>query len=435
MFILYDLVLFFVSLFYLPLYLFRRKLHRGLLLRLGILPKDIALVHPIWIHAVSVGEVMAIKGLLAQLQKELKNQEFVISTVTPTGNKVAQAIACEGDHVTYLPLDFSFIVKRVIDKIKPSLFIIAETEIWPNLIAYLHKRNIPLVVVNGRVSDNSFRGYRMIRLLVKPILQKVRLFLVQTERDAARLMRLGVVQDKIKVTGNMKFDALDYADKKSAGSTERYRSLLQLRPEEKLFVAGSTHPGEEEIIVDVFKSLRRDFPHLRLLIAPRHPERSAQVSTVVERFGFIPTRISLLDQRTREPENQRTVFILDTIGQLTGYYCLADIVFVGGSLIKKGGHNILEPAALGKPVLFGPYMFNFRDIADLFLKNQAAVMVHHGGELKEKIALLLKEPGSVEEMIERAHSVIRENQGATRKNLECISEVVPMPGLNVRTFL
>jgi len=396
---------------------------------LGILPRYVSLNNSIWVHAVSVGEAVAVRILIEELRKFYPTKRFVISTVTATGNKIAKGIAEKTDFVTYLPLDFSFIVKRVINKIRPSLFIIAETEIWPNLISYLARLNIPIVIVNGRISDSSFRGYLMIKFLLRPILNKISLFCVQTQRDAQRLIGLGVSGDKINITGNMKFDFKDYTDLKKDYTD--YRLKLGLNPKEKLLVMGSTHPGEEEIILNVYQGLNKEFPDLRLLIAPRHPERAKDIEKIVIKYGLNLVRVSQLaslpvcqlNRPTGQQANRPTVFILDTIGQLMNYYAISDIVFVGGSLVKKGGHNILEPASLGRPVLFGPHMFNFRDIAELFLKNQAAILVHNQKELREKIKDLLSNPSLATQFCQRAQELILGNQGATQKNVGLIKNL------------
>lgn len=379
-----------------------------------MLPKDIGLNRPIWIHAVSVGEAMAVKGLLEELRLNYPEKKFVISTVTVTGNKIASGLAKEGDFVTYLPLDFSFIVKSVVNRINPAVFIITETEIWPNLIATLYKRDIPIILVNGRISDKSFRGYSCVKFLLKPVLKKISLFCVQTDCDAQRFMRLGVRKDKIRVTGNMKFDAAFGALHKP--------ELLQL-VKEKVFVAGSTHDKEEEMVLDVYGKLRADFPGLRLLIAPRHPERVSDVEKIIIKYGFSPIRISSLNKPISNKDSENTVLILDAVGQLLSYYAAADIVFVGGSLIKKGGHNILEPASVGKPILFGPYMFNFRDIADLFLKQKAGILVRNMEELYSGIKNLLDNPDKMSNLGETARVLVLKNRGATKKNLELIKRL------------
>lgn len=424
--ILYDLISLVIAVIYLPWYLFKRKLHRGFLARLGILPKDLGFSASIWIHAVSVGEVVLIRGILEGLKKSLTQERFVISTVTATGNKIAKGCVKDKDFVTYLPLDFSVIVKKVIDKIRPSLFILAEAEIWPNLISYLYKKNIPVLIVNGRISDASFRGYSLIRFIIRPILNKITLFCVQAERDAQRLIYLGVSRDKIHITGNMKFDIADYMDfKKTCLPAGRdytdYRLKLGLGTTEKLFIAASTHKGEEEIILGTYQKLLAEFGNLQVLIAPRHPERTPDIEKIVIKYGFRPFRTSRLNEPRTRNQEPRTIFILDAIGQLMSYYGACDIAFVGGSLVKKiGGHNILEPAFLDKPVIFGPHMFNFRDIAGLFLKNQAAILVHNQEELKESIKYLLCHAEKIDSLTKAAGEVIRQNQGATQRNLKLI---------------
>lgn len=418
MFIIFDLIFLVFSIFLLPVYLLRKKFHSGFLLRLGILPKGLNLKNPIWIHAVSVGEVMAIKGLLTRLRKEYPDEKFVISTVTPTGNKIAKNISEEGDFVTYLPLDLSFIVRRTIDRINPRAFIIAETEIWPNLIRYIAKKNIPIITVNGRISDSSFKGYSFIKVLIRPILAKIKMFCVQTERDAERLKSLGVEKSKINITGNMKFDLEVNIDEKKR---LELRKKIGLKENELLLVCGSTHLGEEELILGIYKELQRDFPLLKLLIAPRHPERSNEVEKIISSFGFhgifISKLVFICDNCIPKP-----VFILDTVGELMSYYLAADIVFVGGSLIKKGGHNILEPASQGKPILIGPHMFNFRDITELFLSNNAALMVHNQQDLKSAIEELSNNPCKAIELGKNALQLILKNQGATEKNVRLLKQ-------------
>ncbi len=419
--IVYDFIFLIIAVIYLPVYILRRKFHRSFLLRLGFLPKALELNAPIWIHAVSVGEALAAKGLIEELRKAYPNKRFVISTVTPTGNKIAQGIASKVDFVTYIPLDLSFIVRSVIEKIRPAVFIIMETEIWPNLISCLYRKKIPVITVNGRISDSSFRGYSAIKFLLKPVLKKVKLFCMQTERDAERLISLGAEGQKVKVTGNMKFDLIHLSLKFDA-------SGLQLRSQEQLLVCGSTHPSEEEIILKAYKKITGQNSCLRLLIGPRHPERAGVIEKIAIRYGFDSLRVSQLNQQTNKPTNRPTIFILDTVGELLSFYAIADIVFVGGSLVKKGGHNILEPASLEKPILFGPHMFNFRDIADLFLNNKAAIMVHTQEELELNLARLLNNNKEALEMARRARGLVLENRGATKRNLEYIIKAVAFEG-------
>lgn len=422
MFIIYDLIFFIFSLIYLPLYLFCGKFHQGFSRRLGSLPADLNLDRPIWIHAVSVGEAISIKGLVSQLRKTYPQKKIVISTVTATGNKVALGLVNEGDLLTYLPLDFSFIVSKVLKKINPCVFIIAETEIWPNLISCLYQQKIPVVTVNGRISDRSYAGYSAIKLFIRPILRKVNRFCVQSEVDALRLQNLGVEKQDIEVTGNVKFD-IDL-EESSAVNVSAYRQKLWLGQNDKLLVCGSTHPKEEELILKAYAQLLIIFPELKLLIAPRHPQRSKEIANLAAGKGFMPIFISSITGACPACIN-KAIFILDVIGELLNYYSAADIVFMGGSLIKKGGHNILEPASLKKPVVFGPYMFNFRDISELFLENKAAFMAHDYQELIVKIKEILERPLEAKEMAKRAYGLIIANKGATLKNIQVIQRMLP----------
>ena len=420
MFIVYDLIFSIFVIFYFPLYFLQGKLNSGFIRRLGFLPSKLNLDRPIWVHAVSVGETIAIKGLLDQLRQAYPGRKLVISTVTSTGNKIAQGLVKDGDFLTYLPLDFSFMVKYVLKKINPSMFIIAETEIWPNLITCLDKLQIPVITVNGRISDSSFKGYRLIKFFIRPILRRVKQFCVQSDLDAQRLESLGVDKQKIQVTGNIKFDInIDLFSESSALS---YRSKLGLGQFDKLLVCGSTHPHEEELIFTAYKELLRIFPKLKLLIAPRHPGRCEKISKLAVARGFMPVLISNISAACPTCINA-PVFILDTIGQLFNYYFAADIVFVGGSLVKKGGHNILEPASLKKPVVFGPYMFNFRQISELFLANQAALQVADSYELVGKVKELLNNNLLAKELVERAYELIISHRGATLKNVQIIRQL------------
>lgn len=419
-------------------------------MRLGIFSdeqkKRLAGTRPIWLHAVSVGEVLASKKLLDELHRVYPNKQIVISTVTSTGNKIARRIAQEKDFAFYLPFDISFIVTKVVKLINPSLVIIAETEIWPNLIRRLKKYNIPIITVNARISDGSFKGYRFIKFLIKPVMNMITAFCVQTETDCRRLAALGVAKEKIKITGNMKFDnakpqitepqSTQINGKNKLADYAEKRLKLGLQKCDVLWVAGSTHPGEEGIILRVYKKLLAEFPNLKLLIAPRHPERAKEVEKVVDNCGLnhvlvsglAGEPVSQLYPQTRRPADSHTVFILDTIGQLKDFYAVSDIVFVGGSLIKKGGQNILEPAAFAKPIVVGPYMFNFRDIMALFLKNEACVMIKNEEELLSDITDLLRDPKKMGALGVRAQELIARNQGATMRNMEYIKGLMPSGG-------
>lgn len=364
---------------------------------------------------------MAVRNLVRVLREKIPGKRIVFSTITSTGNQIVQGFAGDNDFVLFLPFDLSFIVRKVIRRVNPRFFIIVETEIWPNLISSLYEKRIPIVVVNGRISDRSFRGYKIFKLFLGPLLNRVSLFCVQTENDRARLLFLGVSADKIRVTGNMKFDNPLIG---GLASPDSCRSKLNLQSADRLFVAASTHSGEEEVILRAYKKLLIDCPSLKLLIAPRHPERTNEIEKVIIRYGFIPCRL-IMPRNSPIPISKKNVFILNSVGQLLSYYYIADIVFVGGSLADRGGHNILEPACLGKPVLFGPHMFNFRDIVEIFLAQNAALLIHDADELEEKIRGLLKNPQMVEAITQRAKEIMNKNCGATQKNLEGILALYP----------
>ncbi len=409
---------------YLPVLLFKRKIHAGFFMRLGFLPSLPELDRPVWIHAVSLGEAISIRHLVEILKEKFPQKDFVISTVTPTGNKIVRSIAGKNDVVMYLPLDLSWVVRRVISKINPSVFVIVETEIWPNLISCLYRKNIPIVVVNTRISQRSFKGYSLAKFLICPLLNKISAFCVQSESDAGRLLKLGVLPEKIKQIGNMKFDirVRDYEALKKDYTD--YRLNFGLATNARLWVSASTHLGEEEEILRIYINLSRDFPELKLLIAPRHPERSGSVEKLVNKYSGLKayriSRLARLDGIALD-STHKPVFILDTVGQLMYFYAISDIVFVGGSLVKTGGHNILEPASLGKPVLFGQYMFNFRDISEMFLNNKAGLMVRNGRELEDNLKNLLGNQDEILRLSSASREIILKNQGATARNAQEIS--------------
>ena len=373
----------------------------------------------IWLHTVSVGEAQACRILVEDLKRTYPDFRLVISTVTETGNKIAQTLIGPQDLVIYSPLDISFIVRRVINKISARLFIIAETEIWPNLIVELKKRGTPVVLVSGRISPGSFRAYKVIRPFLKEVFQNFSLFCMQTKDDAQKIITLGASEDKVKVTGNMKFDSQPALAERSGPG----RPDLGLSDEEKLFIAGSTHRGEEKIILQVYRELIGDYPKLRLLIAPRHIKRVAEIEKLISGFGFKSRRISELNS----DDIRYTIYdilILDSIGQLNSLYSYADIVFIGGSLIRHGGQNPIEPAVFSKPILFGPYMSNFSSIAKVFLDRSVAIMIKDSRELKKACVRLLDEPEAGRQLGEKAQELVRENRGATLRNMQLLGQLL-----------
>jgi len=424
MFLFYDIIFLIYFIFSLPAFLFKlvvwSKYRNGIGMRFGILPRHVRHVlkngeRRIWLHAVSVGEMAASQPLLEALRKRFPGHRLVISTTTETGNQVAMRLARQGEPVIYFPLDMSIIVKRVIDDIKPEIFLMMETELWPNFIGYLHKRGVPIALVNGRISQRSFKGYMLIRWLSRETLNKISLFCMQTEADARRIIAMGAPISKVKVTGNVKFDVHEI-EPFSKEEVSGLRSHLKLANGDELLVAGSTHKGEDEIILNAYKRLKERFSHLRLLIAPRHLERLKYIENLTRKAGLVPVRFSGM-----QIDEKDGVILLDTIGQLKHIYSVATLVFVGGSLVPHGGHNMIEPASLEKPLVFGRYVFNFQEVADILLSKNGAILVNDEDELVESCMRLLSSPEERFEMGRCAKESINESRGATSRNVELIA--------------
>lgn len=418
MHILYDFLFILIALFYIPYLTLRRKWHKGFKERLGFIPVSVAQALKgkpvIWIHAVSVGEVLAILDLIKKLNTTFPGHQIVCSTVTKTGGKVAKEELKEKAVVVFAPLDFSPIVRKFISVIHPKIYVVTETEIWPNLFLALKKRKIPIIQINGRISDKAFAGYKKAKFFLRNSLDCVRCYCVQNEEEKARLQFLGVEEERIRVAGNLKFDNVPPA------AQTQFKGL-GYAPEDILWIAGSTHPGEEEIILSVFKRLRRDFKNLQLVIAPRHVERAEEILQCVKTKGFDPLRLSELNGKPLNPPN---VLIVDTMGELRSLYSLARVVFIGKSLSVGGGQSIIEPAFFGKPILVGPEMYNFRDIVKIFLKEGALIQVNNEEELAEAMKKLLNDPLQMDAMGRRAKKLIEQYQGATQRTIEAIGELL-----------
>lgn len=427
MFMLYDISFTIFSLLYLLYSLIGGKWRNFSLQRLGFYPKGIFSglknTNPIWIHAVSVGEVMAIAPLYEEIKRAHPSETIVISTVTPAGNRIAKDKFASSSMVIYLPLDLSFIVKRVVKTIRPKAILIAETEVWPNLITYLKSYGAKIILFNGRISKNSFRRYRLITPILRRILGKFDLLLMQSKADADKIVSLGASADKVKITGNLKYDAAFLKCEHRKLNTSELRRRFNLGEEDLLLIAGSTHPGEEEILLRCYRGLIDEYPYLRLLIAPRHIERAGEIAKLVKRQGLEPFLISQLkdlDRRIRKDE----VLILDIMGILFEVYSTGEIIFVGGSLVKKGGQNPLEPARHSKAIIFGPYVYNFRDITDGLLANEAAILINDETELKESIKGLLDSPDARRAMGERAKATVFSNIGVAKRDSGLIEALI-----------
>jgi 3-deoxy-D-manno-octulosonic-acid transferase len=419
--LIFDLIYLILSVFYLPALIFKGRHKAGFGQRFGIYPDHIKqrLIKEkftVWLHAVSVGEIKAAIPLIKHLKKDNPKIKLLISTITPTGNKVACDIAQKEDLVIYFPFDLSWIVKKVFLLAAPRLLLIMETELWPNSIKIASKQGIKIVIANGRISDKAFPNYRRAEFMFKPIIKKIDLLLMQTDADAKRVLQLGANKESVHVVGNMKFDQVPELKNKSMPA-------IGLGKQESLLVAGSTHDNEEEQIALVYKKLKQKHKDLRLLIAPRHPHRVEQIIDVLSAMGLSCIKISQIINGQKKPAKD-DVFILDIMGVLTDYYRLADIVFIGGSLIEHGGQNPIEAAVLSKPVIFGPHMFNFKQVAKLFLDNQAAVCVKNKEELQASVDKLLSDNKIRSELVENADKIIKQNKGSVIRIMKLISSLM-----------
>ncbi|MFQ5866980.1 MAG: 3-deoxy-D-manno-octulosonic acid transferase [bacterium] len=401
------LLVFFFSIFW-PFFI--QKIRKGLKQRLGFLNESAKRVRDenlIWAHAASVGEVIAIGNLIKAVKRECLDYNFVISTLTNTGQAMARKVIPDARAYIYFPLDFSCIVGRVLDTIKPKLFIIAETELWPNFIREAKRRRVPIMVANGRISTDSFRKYKMLKFFMSRVLENIDLFIMQSQMDAERIISLGADASTVTVTGNLKFDV--------GTDIFLHPGNSNLESDRVIFVAGSTHRGEEETILDVYREISKFYPHIVLIVAPRHPQRVSEVEKLLRSRNFKFVRRTELSSPVQgNVLNQ--IILLDTIGELTRFYALARIIFVGGSLVPVGGHNILEPASLGKGVLFGPYMENFEEVAQAFISNGAGRVVSNRGELLNSILELLANPEELERMGRAALEIVKAHKGAAEKS-------------------
>ncbi len=416
MYALYSAALGVVLLAWLPGLVLRRLRSgygRDLCQRFGRLEPGLPREPRCWIHAVSVGEATAAVALVEGIRRRWPDLSVVVSTATPTGARiVADRLRGRAVH-RYFPIDLPGPVRRAVDAVRPRFFIAVETELWPNFLRALARRGIPAMIANGRISDRSFRGYRRVRWLMKRVLGTIAVFAMQSQEDAQRIIALGAPSERVLVTGNLK---TDLAPETGRDADTLWRQALGLTGRERVLVAGSTHRGEEAMILDVFERLRTRVPELVLLLAPRHPERAGEVEQLVRARGLDAVRRSWLPHEPRPG----VVIILDTVGELAELYHVGEVVFIGGSLVPAGGHNMLEPALRRKPVLFGPYTTNFRESAELLLGSGGALVVKDADELEREGSRLLDDRELGRRMGEAAFVAVTERQGAVAETLALI---------------
>ncbi|ALC16449.1 3-deoxy-D-manno-octulosonic-acid transferase [Desulfuromonas soudanensis] len=428
MYLLYDLILLALTLVLIPYYLvrgaFHGKVRRGIRERLGIYSAGrlapLQGKRVIWIHAVSVGETRAAIPLIKALRKTWPEAALIISNVTETGQQIARGIG-ETDLSLYFPYDLSWVVRRVLRRVNPALIVIVETEIWPNFIREARRQAIPIALVNGRISDRSFPRYRALRPLFQPILQDFSAFCMQTALDGERIALMGAPAERIEVTHNLKFDM--QAPVPDVASVAALKETYRLPADLPVWVAGSTHPGEEEIVLQVYRDLVSAGVNFVLVLVPRHPERCRALAEDLANRGVPCTLRSAIDGGG-EPLRAGEVLLVDTIGELMKFYAVSDLVFVGGSLVSVGGHNILEASLLKKPVIFGPYMHNFKEISRLVLAAQGGIQVADAPALAEAVRRLIEDPVLRQSLGEGGNGLLLENAGATDRTLATLRRLL-----------
>ena len=395
--------------------------------------KDPALKKCIWLHAVSLGEVNAAKTLVEELENRFSDFEIVISTTTDTGFARATAVFGANYKVFYFPLDFSCMMRRAFHGIQPAICLLMELEVWPNFVLIANQLHIPVVVVNGRLSDKSFSRYKKIKPFAKEIFRKLSLILAQTDEYAQRFIEIGSRGKRVIVTGSLKYDTAQITDKVEGADTlaEQLFGKIKnrkLKIENVLWVAGATGNDEEQILLDVYKNLKqqKQFSDLQLAIIPRKPERFDEVAELIKQNGFDLIRYSDIKnegQQSSIVNRQSSIVILgDTMGDLRKFYSLATIIFAGRSLVPLGGSDIIEAAALGKCTIFGPSTYNFQQTADALLAAQGGIMVKDKLELLETMQKCLNEPDFTEKIARNGQNVIRKNQGATKKTIDQLAK-------------
>ena len=424
-YLLYNSLLLLVSPIILGVLLAKQRCRRGLPQRLGLRPltppSDSSISSTcIWIHAVSLGEVVAVAPLVRELRRRYPDARLVVTTVTETGREaVEQRLEGVAEH-RYAPLDFPWVVNQAIDQLRPNLYVFVETELWPNLLRSLWRRSIPSVLVNGRLSTRSFERQRLpiVRGFYRTMLNRISRCLMQSQRDAQRMIDLGADPARVTCTGNIKFD--QPVPQATAGGVMVSKQALGFTEREQLLVAGSTHSGEEEAIVSAYQSLCGTFPDLRLVLAPRHIERAAQVEQMVAAKGMSVARRSMGSGAGAGPQ----VLVLDTRGELALLYREAVVAIVGGTLVPVGGHNLLEPAVWGKPVLFGPHTDHCAEVAALLLNAQGGRIVPDADALAQGLRDLLSDAATLNRMGQAARQVVADNQGALQRSAEIIATLL-----------
>ncbi len=390
----------------------------------------------IWVHAVSVGEALAARPLLRALRVAYPAHRLVLSTTTATGQRVARGFGADADAVCYAPFDFPAFVNRALDRIAPELLMVVDTEIWPHLLRACRRRGVRALVVNGRLSDRSFRRYRLARGCMRRVLADVGRICAQTEEWGRRFVAIGADPARVTVTGSLKFDAVGPAPTgmraaaavggrhpgSRSGPGDRLGAVFDFARSRPVLIAASTLRGEDEAVLRAFGRVRQSAPDALLVVAPRHPERFGEARTSAERAGH---RVRMRSDLEPGRDPGADVVILDTLGELGRLFGVASAVFVGGSLVPAGGHNLIEPAAAGRAIVVGPHMENFADVTREFLSRGAALQVRDAQELEETLAGLMQDDQRRTRLGDAARAIVDANRGATRRTLDVVAKLLP----------
>jgi 3-deoxy-D-manno-octulosonic-acid transferase len=373
----------------------------------------------IWLHALSVGEVASARTLVRELRRAYPEGVLFFSATTSAGEDFARAsLGQDVDFFVSSPFDLPWSVHRIVSRVRPDLFVLVETDFWPNILAELGRRGVPCLLVNGRISERSFRSYRRLRWFFSPLFSSFRYLAMQTEQDAENMRRLGMEAGKLRVLGNLKYDSV----RPDGQAVTVARSALGISPKARLWVAGSTHPGEEVVLFEALSRLVSPFPDLVLVVAPRNISRGPELRRLATRYGFAA------GCRSESGSFVSGVLILDSLGELASLYSLCDLAFIGGSLVPERGHNPLEPVVYGKPVFFGPHMEDFAEISRDLLAAGAAGQVRHSGEMVAFVSRLLADAACRRRMADMGKKVLDARKGVTARHLALISEVLGARG-------
>ncbi len=427
--ILYNILLLIVAipglLYFLLKMLLTGKYRNSFLQKLGARQKhllaDIPAGKRIWIHAVSVGEVTAAAPIVAALKKHRPEIRIIFSTSTETGQGMAHRLITGADAFIYFPLDIPFAVNKMMNLVHPDVFVLVETELWPNFLVACRKRGVSSLIVNGRISPRSFHKYRKTSFFWRRILENVAAAGMISDIDASRISIMGMDTGKLKVLGNAKYDAL--AAMASSTLHDDISRRFHVRKDEKFLVAGSTHPGEEDVVVQVYRELLMHYPEFKLILVPRHIERTPEVMSLL-RQADLKDVITVTEINNGRPRQDEKVIVVDVIGELFKVYSLATIVYCGGSLVPKGGQNILEAAAWGKVIFYGPSMEDFSQEAALLEEAGAGIRIHNTQELSEGLLHILADPQDLLARGESGQAVVRANMGAAERYAEMVARYI-----------